>query len=525
MKLLELASRIPEGVLVGEGETEVSGVAYDSRKVKAGDLFVAVTGEDSDGRDFAMDAIAAGAAAVAAEGSPDPAWNCPSIQVCDGRIALALTSAAVEGDPSNHMLMAGITGTNGKTTTGFLLHDLLTRSLHRAGLIGTVVHDDGEGLTASTHTTPESADLQALLRRMADNGCRAVAMEVSSHGLAQHRTYGVQFDVAIFTNLTQDHLDYHGDMAGYFTAKKKLFTQTATRGGSRKSTLVINLDDKYGKQLVEAFRDVNDVQIVTYGMGFGCDFKATDVRSSTDGTEFKLFAKGREYLVRIPLVGQFNAYNALAALAGAQAMGLNLRESIGNLSKAPQVPGRLESVTEHSPFRVYVDYAHTPDALEKAIATLKGLGGRRLITVFGCGGDRDEGKRPQMGRVAVEGSDLTIVTTDNPRSEDPEKIIGEIVAGMPASARYTIVADRKEAIHQALEAAGSFDIILIAGKGHETYQEINGERFDFDDREVVKRHLGDLPSREEIREQREIEKAEHREENDRFRKGREGDEG
>ena len=491
LTLEALGAGIPGAVLFGDGATEVSGIAYDSRKVAPGDLFVALQGEASDGREFVAQALEAGAVAVAASGSPDPAWNCPSLEVPDARMALAEAAAALHGNPSADLEMVGITGTNGKTTTAFLIHHLLNASMRRAGLIGTVHYHNGEEVLEAPHTTPQSADLQSLLADMRERGCRAAVMEVSSHGIDQHRVHAVEFNAAVFTNLTRDHLDYHGDMESYFEAKRALFSQAASADNPKRAGLIVNGDDRYGRRIMDQFSSFDG--LLSYGMGVHCHFRAVDVRSHFGGTTFKLATQGREYLVRLPLIGGFNAYNALAALATARSLGMNLRESIQRLAEAPQVPGRLESVAESRPFKVYVDYAHTPDALENALKTIQALGPRRLITVFGCGGDRDKGKRALMGAVACRYSTTVILTSDNPRTEDPAAILKEIERGC-SRARYTIIEDRREAIQTALQGAGPHDVVLVAGKGHETYQEINGTRHHFDDRAVVRAALGDIVS-------------------------------
>ncbi len=350
-------------------------------------------------------------------------------------MALSQAAARFYDHPSRKMRVAGVTGTNGKTTTAFLLHHLLKSTWHRAGLIGTVHYDLGDEIVEASHTTPESLELQAVLAEMAARACRASVMEVSSHALEQKRPSDVEFDTAIFTNLTRDHLDYHGTMEDYFEAKRTLFAQLVDQPTKRQAVAVINIDDEYGRRLAKEFD--SHIPILKYGCGVHADFRALDIRFDFRGTEFQLDAKGRSHLIRLPLIGRFNVYNALAALAAGAALGINLRESIASLANSPQVPGRLENVTDRQAFRVFVDYAHTPDALENALETVLELKPRRLITVFGCGGNRDVPKRVQMGKVADRMSDFSIITSDNPRGEDPMSIIEAIARGF-SSERYKI---------------------------------------------------------------------------------------
>jgi len=311
-------------------------------------------------------------------------------------------------------------------------------------------------------------------------------MEVSSHALDQHRVSGIEFDAAVFTNLTQDHLDYHGTMEDYFLAKAKLFEHLQGQREKRRATGIVNFDDPSGRRLAALCRD--KLRVVTFGVGFGADFRIGDIQTTMAGSSFTLEVKGRTFLVRLPLIGRFNVFNAVGALAAVNAMDFNLRETVGNLMKSPQVPGRMQSVGTQKSFRVFVDYAHTPDALENALRTLRGLQPARIITVFGCGGDRDAKKRPLMGAAAGELSDIAILTSDNPRSEDPEKILGDIAAGM-SRGNHIKITDRDEAIGQAIELAGEGDIVLIAGKGHEAEQVFADRTVPFDDVRVAATHL------------------------------------
>ncbi len=466
----------------------VTGISYDSRETEPGHVFFALRGELADGNAFVPQALANGAVAIVSDGSPEVPGDRVCIQVTDGRLALASLAAAFHGFPSLDLKTVGVTGTNGKTTTGFLLHHLCKSAWQRCGLIGTVHYDTGGDILAASHTTPESVDLQGLLRTMADQACRGAVMEVSSHGLSQGRVEGIEFDAAIFTNLTQDHLDYHGDMESYFEAKGLLFAGLARQETKTSPVAVVNLDDLYGKRVLANLPE--SVRTLTYGMGASAEFRASDARSDRNGTTYQLEARGKSYLVRLPLIGRFNVYNSLAALAGAAALRMNIREAVHHLADAPQVPGRLENVSSRQAFRVFVDYAHTDDALTNAARTLRDLSPRRLIIVFGCGGDRDKTKRPLMGRAAEEAGDLCFVTSDNPRGEEPGAIINDIVAGF-RSDRHEVFEDRREAIAEAVMEARPGDIILIAGKGHETGQTFAGETIPFDDREVARQCLLD----------------------------------
>ncbi|MGC1481694.1 MAG: UDP-N-acetylmuramoyl-L-alanyl-D-glutamate--2,6-diaminopimelate ligase [Chthoniobacterales bacterium] len=468
----------------------VSSLAYDSRKVEKDALFFALPGEKSDGSDFARQAAEQGATGVVA--ATDIAdLSIPVARVPDARAAMADVAKTYYDDPAASLKAIAITGTNGKTTTAFLVKHIADSVLHRCGLIGTVRTVVGDREFDSVRTTPESPDVQSLLREMVDVGSRAVTMEVSSHALVQHRTRGIDWDAAIFTNLTQDHLDYHKTMEAYFDAKASLFegvyVQTAKRGKS-----VINTDDRYGRFLVE--RLPKNAKPLTYGLGVHPAFRASNVRFDFAGTQFQLTARDREYLVRTPLIGMFNVYNSLAALTAAAAVGIEIRRAIAALATVPQIPGRLERVPAKRNFQVFVDYAHTDDALTNVLRTLRDLRPRRLVVVFGCGGDRDRAKRPLMGRAAAQIADYSIVTSDNPRSEDPERILADIVTGMREGTHETVV-DRADAITRAINLAEQGDIILIAGKGHETYQEFeNGRRVNFDDVSTARNAIAAKPT-------------------------------
>jgi UDP-N-acetylmuramoyl-L-alanyl-D-glutamate--2,6-diaminopimelate ligase len=385
--------------------------------------------------------------------------------------------------------MIGVTGTNGKTTTTFLIKHLLQRANQKTGLIGTVSYEIGERVLPAYHTTPESLELQELLAQCVDAGCAGVVMEVSSHALAQDRASEIDFDVAVFTNLTQDHLDFHHGMKDYFEAKARLFE--GVRSSRKKSSVgIVNVDDPYGQQLIARFG--KELSIVTYGMGARAEFRASNFKVEMSGTSYQLDTRDKSYLVRLPLIGRFNIYNSLAALASAHALGVDVRSSVLALSRAPQVPGRLEAVPAKRQFQVFVDYAHTDDALLNVLRTCRDLNPNRLVLVFGCGGDRDRAKRALMGAAADQYADYAIITSDNPRTEDPEAIIRQIEAGF-RHGRYEKIVDRRAAISRAISMAGPRDIVLIAGKGHEKYQEFGHCTVPFDDVEVATRLVEDRP--------------------------------
>jgi len=489
MQLKILAESIPVREVLGPLDREVDGIFYDSRRVQKNGLYVAVRGAHVDGHQFTEQAIERGASAIVVE-RPESHSRATSLVVADSRVALADLAFTFFKKPALRLKMAGVTGTNGKTTTTFLLKHICDNAGLRSGLIGTVRYEIGERVLPATRTTPESLDLQELLSQMADAGCKAAMMEVSSHALVQERTRGLEWDVAVFTNLTQDHLDFHRTMEEYFEAKARLFTGLKNQSGKKEASAVINIDDRYGEQLLQRIKD--DTPVVTYGMSARADFRASNYRTEFSGTSFQLDACGKIYLVRVPLIGRFNVANALAALAAANSLGISLREAVLSLAKSPQVPGRLEAVPAKRQFQVFVDYAHTDDALLNVLKTCRELNPNRLIVVFGAGGDRDQRKRPLMGRVADQNADYSIITSDNPRKEDPLAIIAEVEKGF-RSGNYETVPDRTEAIARAIALAQPRDIILIAGKGHENYQEFADHTIPFDDRQMVQRALENRP--------------------------------
>jgi len=505
MRLPDLIDILPEAHSFRVEDVIVSQITDDSRKVDSSSIFVAIKGEEYDGHDFIEQVIEKEPAAIVANRVRPAEYHGLWIQVFDTRQALAKLAAQFAGHPASAMGVIGVTGTNGKTTVTHFLRHLLEESMLRTGMIGTVKVHDGKGFTDATHTTPGPMELQTLLAKMKDNGCRAVAMEVSSHGLEQARTGGMDFRVGVFMNLTQDHLDYHGDMETYYQAKRLLFSQMAESGSE--GTAVINIDDAYGERLAEEFQ--GQLQIITFGFKEGADLHASNVRGQFYGQEFALTARGRDYLVRLPNIGRFNVLNAVAAIGAAAGLGLRIRDVIKHLGTLPQTPGRMECVGgEAAP--VFVDYAHTPDALEKVCETLLELNPNHLITVFGCGGDRDKEKRPLMGAAAAKHSHFCVVTSDNPRTEKPWEIIDQVTAGM-GDAKFEVVPDRKAAISRAIEISRARDIVLIAGKGHESYQEVNGHRNFFDDREEARKAVQIFQkARDQKREELRMERAKQR---------------
>ena len=502
MQLKTLLASIPVREIIGPADRAVEGIAYDSRRVERNGLFVALRGEKSDGHDFIDQAIEKGATVIVAERAENPAMAgraATFVVVENTRPAMADLAARFYNFPARKLKLAGITGTNGKTTTTFLLKHICEKAGMRCGLLGTVRYEIGERVLPAARTTPESLDLQELLAQIRDAGCKAAAMEVSSHALAQERARDLEFDVAVFTNLTQDHLDYHGTMENYFEAKAKLFEQLARQEKKKKAVAVINIDDRYGQKLIGKIGPPsrgsaagNKVSVATFGTGLKADFRASNYRMEFGGTSYQLDARGKSYLVRVPLIGRFNVANSVAALAAANALGIGLREAVLSLGKSPQVPGRLEMVPAKRQFQVFVDYAHTPDALLNVLKTLRELEPRRLVVVFGCGGNRDREKRPLMGAVADQNADYAIVTSDNPRNEDPDKIIVEIERGFRDS-QFEKITDRAAAISRAVELAQPRDIVLIAGKGHENYQEFADHTVPFEDIQVARRAIESHP--------------------------------
>jgi UDP-N-acetylmuramoyl-L-alanyl-D-glutamate--2,6-diaminopimelate ligase len=470
------------GELIGGASApgvEISGLAYSSREVQPGDLFFCVRGFKSDGHEFAPEAVSRGASALVVE--RPLGLGVPEIAVEDARAAMAEMAARFHGDPTSTLRVAGVTGTNGKTTTAFLIRAILEAAGQRCGLLGTVTSVVGGREEPVQRTTPEAIDLQATFRRMLDAGDAACAMEVSSHALELRRTDGVRFACRVFTNLTQDHLDFHSDMEHYFLAKRRLFEGP---GGPA----ILNLDDEYGRCLAADFPAAT-----TYAIDREADLRAREVEFDPRGSRFTLATPEDEVEVTTRLPGLFNVSNALAAVAAARALGVPLATSAEALAGAERVPGRFEPVDEGQPFAVLVDYAHTPDSLENVLRAARAITRGRLIVVFGAGGDRDRGKRPLMGRVAAALADVVVVTSDNPRSEDPESIVDQIMDGAGPDAEREV--DRRRAIRRAIEMAREGDVVIVAGKGHEQGQEFeDGRKEPFDDvtvaREALREALG-----------------------------------
>jgi UDP-N-acetylmuramoyl-L-alanyl-D-glutamate--2,6-diaminopimelate ligase len=475
---MRLAELIPTDT-PGADAVEVTALAYDSRSVEPGALFFCVPGEHSDGHDFAAQAIAQGAVALVVERPLH--LGVPEVLVPSVRAAMGPLAARFHGDPSSQLHVVGVTGTNGKTTTAYLVRALLEACGERCGLLGTVTSVIGGAERPVTRTTPEAIDVQGVLREMLDGGDVACAMEVSSHALELGRVDGVHFATAIFTNLTQDHLDFHADMEEYFQAKRRLFVGSTERPGA----CVVNVDDPYGQRLIAELGDA-----VSFGIEREADYRARDVSMDFAGCHFVLETPAGERSVSLPLPGRFNVANAHGALAATHAMGVDLDVLVAALARGVRVPGRFEPVQEGQDFAVLVDYAHTPDSLENVLRAARELARGRVLCVFGAGGDRDRGKRPLMGEIAVRLADVVLITSDNPRSEAPEAIVQEIVAGIEESERVHIEVDRRLAIGQAIALARADDVVVIAGKGHEQGQEFAGGRKEpFDDATVARAAL------------------------------------
>src|SRR5258708_18314138 len=426
MQLKTLLSATAVRQVIGTLECTVQNIAYGSRRGQRNGMFVAVRGEKSDGHEFIDSAIEKGASVIVTEREEQhPRVTCLVVE--NTRAALADFAATFYGHPGRKLKLAAVTRTNGKTTTTFLIKHICENAGLRCGLIGTVRYEIGERVLPAIRTTPESLDLQELLAQIVNAGCQAAVMEVSSHALAQDRPRGLEWNVAVFTNLTQDHLDFHGTMKSYFESKMKLFTGLGSQKKKRKPVAIVNIDDRYGEQLLDKID--KRIPVITYGMGMRAEFRASNYRVESSGTSYQLDARGKSYLVRVPLIGRFNVTNSVAALAAANALGINLRDAVFSLGKSPQVPGRLELVPARRQFQVFIDYAHTPDALGNVLKTLRELEPQRVIAVFGCGGDRDRQKRPLMAEIADRLPDYSIVTSGNPRKERPSASIPETENG------------------------------------------------------------------------------------------------
>jgi UDP-N-acetylmuramoyl-L-alanyl-D-glutamate--2,6-diaminopimelate ligase len=493
MKLAHLLDGLEEYDLIGDSDQEVDGMAYDSRRVKPGYLFVAVKGFTVDGHDYFRDALQNGARVLVGETFEGFSGDFTGVCVPDSRDALWKLACQFYDRPFKRMNMIGVTGTNGKTSTCYILESLLSAAGTTPGIIGTINYHFSGKSYETPGTTPESLDLMSYLRRMVDEGVSDVIMEVSSHALDQKRTGNLPFRVAIFTNLSRDHLDYHETMEEYFEAKSLLFKELIKHVGDDEPIAIINMDDPKGPELVS----LTDARVVTYGLSNDCHVRADSVFFDKKGIKGRLITPKGERSFQAPLIGEVNIYNILAASAAALSLGVDLDTVVDGIERLRVVPGRLELVENNLGLTLMVDYAHTPDALLKTLKTVRPLVLGRVLTVFGCGGDRDKGKRYEMGRVAGENSDLVFITSDNPRSEDPLSIIAQIEEGILESeltrlntsgqqlitgSGYFVEADRRKAIRKAVSMAGKEDLVLIAGKGHEDYQIIGNERITFDDR-------------------------------------------
>jgi UDP-N-acetylmuramoyl-L-alanyl-D-glutamate--2,6-diaminopimelate ligase len=484
MPTSELLDALPEKTISGTPPAAVTGVADDSRKVERGECFVAVPGLRQDARRFVPDAVARGAALVVVEGAAVPGVGVPQVVVPSARAAVAHLASAWHDHPSRAMTLVGITGTNGKTTTSYLVEALLHALGLATGVVGTVGYVGGTTAMEASQTTPDALQLTELLARMRDDGVRGVAMEVSSHALAQARADALAFDVAAFTNLTQDHLDFHGTFDEYRRAKRRLFELTA-RSLKPRRVAVVNADDPAGAAMVEGL----PLEVLRFGLGAGADVRAVEHASGIEGIRMTVATPAGQMTVRSPLIGEHNVMNLLTAIGVGRALGLPPDAIGAALAGVGAVAGRFEQVKAGQDFLVVVDYAHTPDALERVLTTARKLTGGRLGVVFGCGGDRDRGKRPIMGGIAARLADRVWVTSDNPRSERPQAIIDEIVAGVAGTTGHVTEPDRRAAIRAAIEWARRGDTVVIAGKGHESYQIVGSEVLSFDDRAIAKEML------------------------------------
>lgn len=487
MKLKKLLKDIPVREVKGSAEIEITGICSNSKLASPGSLFIARKGLSDDGEKYIPEAIAAGAVAIVTD-IPNPSLkNVTQIIHQDVALIEGMLAANYYQFPSDELFMVGITGTNGKTTTSFLVKYLLDKLKKNAGLIGTIEYIIGAHRYPATRTTPDVINNHKMLREMVLQGCKSAVMEVSSHALDQGRVQNIDFDVAIFTNLSLDHLDYHLTMEAYAKAKNKLFTSLDQKKLKKKNSIdikksIVNADSPWLPQIIAG---CSSDTILTYGIDNCADVRATEVKLFPTSTEFTLTYQAKSIHCKSPLIGRFNVYNYLAAISVGLIKGESLEKLADIMSKTPTVPGRLELVANFRGLKIYVDFAHSDDALKNVLETLKELKTKRIITVFGCGGDRDIKKRPLMAKVAEEYSDLTIVTSDNPRSENPDNICQQIVTGFKNENSYEIITDRYAAIQRAIFLSEEDDIILIAGKGHETYQIFGSKTIEFDDRKVA----------------------------------------
>jgi UDP-N-acetylmuramoyl-L-alanyl-D-glutamate--2,6-diaminopimelate ligase len=493
-RLSDLLRGIPKELVSGDLDIPVRTIASDSRAVKPGDAFVCLPGYRAEGgemradrHDFIPMALERGAQALVVERTVVAPAGVTVVRVPDCWHAIAVMACEYFDHPSRALTVIGVTGTSGKTSTTYFIESVLRSAGISTARLGTIEYRFGDTVLAANQTTPEAPELQRLLRQATEGSFKAVVMEVSSHALELRRVSGVAFDVAVFTNISQDHLNFHPDMHHYLRAKGRLFEELES--GGKAATAVVNADDESSAYIIGVSRGT----LVTYGISPRAEVRARDIQAGRHGTRFLAATPAGELAVQVPHVGEYHVYNALAAIATGLALRLSLADVGAGLAAAPPIPGRFERVDCGQDFTVAVDYAHKPDALARLLRSARALHPRRVLTVFGCGGDRDRGKRPLMGRLAAELSDVVIVTSDNPRSEDPQRIITEILGGVRAVAgwetRVHVEADRARAIDLAVRLAGADDLVLIAGKGHETYQLFAGRRIDFDDREQARQAL------------------------------------
>ncbi|KWT89802.1 UDP-N-acetylmuramoyl-L-alanyl-D-glutamate--2,6-diaminopimelate ligase [Candidatus Magnetominusculus xianensis] len=484
MNIAKILDKIGVREINGNLNKSAEGISYDSRRIEKGTMFFAVKGQHSDGHAYIKEAIKKGAHSVIYEDEIDvDAFSSKDIllvRVDNVRRALAYIAARYYGDPSKELRLTGVTGTNGKTSTCYLMRSILTAYGKKSGMIGTIQYLVGDTVYSAHHTTPEAPEFQMYLNIMLEQGCEYAVSEISSHALAQYRVDAAEFDVVVFTNLTRDHLDYHKDMNDYFNSKKRLFNELLKPGGIS----VINADDEFGQELIKEMLP----EVISYGMDSRADVRAVNIKRFANGLDFDISYAGTEFNIVSNLRGYVNIYNILAAFSASTALGIPYEAIISGISKLKSVRGRFEPVDCGQDFSVIVDYAHTDDALHNVIDSMKKLSSGRIITVFGCGGNRDTGKRPIMGRIASTLSDYTIVTSDNPRYEEPGDIIRQILEGIEGSS-YAVEPDRKNAIKMAVNMAAPGDVVLIAGKGHENYQDIKGVRHPFDDRELAEKFI------------------------------------
>lgn len=483
MKLKRLIKDLPDAEVKGSKEIEITGICAHSQQVAPGNLFIAKKGKTFDGSQYIPEAVQTGAVAVLND-IYDPSLKVTQIIHPDVSEIEAKLASAYHHRPSQELLMVGVTGTNGKTTISYLIKHLFDTCRMNCGLIGTIEYLIGNHAVRATHTTPDVTTNQKMLREMINNDCKAAVMEVTSHALHQGRVKEIAFDVGIFTNLSPEHLDYHGTMEAYCQEKRKLFESLDPqnkKSGNFPKAAIVNVDDAWTDELVRGCK----VPLITYSIVNPSDLQATDIQLKAEGITYQLQYKNESYTVSLPLIGRFNVYNSLATIACGISQNIPMETILKAVKTFPPVPGRLELVKNSRRLKVFVDFAHTPDALSNVLKCLKELSNGRLITVFGCGGDRDPYKRPEMGKISETYSDLTVITSDNPRSEDPARIIDEIAHGFKDPSRFVIKEDRREAIKEAITRAQPDDLVLIAGRGHEPYQTFAHQTVEFNDRKVA----------------------------------------